>query len=96
VEKKDKKYKGCYSCVYFLQEADGVCGKCLNPVEDMKLNVKIEYVMMGLADYPNHYYPTALICFIDNCQNWKEKPSKYQCEEIKNESKVNRNQQAIG
>lgn len=71
-------YTGCYSCKYFkLLGPAGSWGKCLNPLEAPSFNVALEHIISGIFNYPEFFYPTGMICGINNCPNWADKKVVY-------------------
>lgn len=67
-------YTGCYSCKHYeLLGPAGGWGKCHNPIENPAFNVELEYVLLGWWRYPDWYYPTGMVCGINNCPNWGDK-----------------------
>jgi len=70
----EKQYKGCYSCANFKRSGETISGygKCITPVNNCYFIVNWEYVESGTFNYPERFYPTAGICCIDDCPNWRE------------------------
>jgi len=65
------RYMGCYSCNHFHRETPAAhWGSCSNPVKNPQWNVALEYILKGWWDYPEFYFPTGMVCGIDDCPNW--------------------------